>query len=215
MSCIARMILSCLIVFEAAAFTTVVSANEEEEVEERQCTPKCRDGFYCHAGECVSPCNPPCAGGEVCSRKGMCIPSDPQPAPAAATTGKGWSGVGSRSPEKARPTRPDYSREIAEAERKKGVGAFFMTMGILGFIGAFTFGFISGYAGEEEFLYIGVAIEAASIAMFVPGIVAVVKNRKRIRKWQQWSSLDDPASRVGMGFFLREGGGGLSLSVAL
>ncbi|MEM9192341.1 MAG: hypothetical protein AAGF12_24415, partial [Myxococcota bacterium] len=32
-----------------------------------QCTPACRSGFMCVAGQCVSACNPPCGPGEMCT----------------------------------------------------------------------------------------------------------------------------------------------------
>jgi hypothetical protein len=36
------------------------------------CTPSCRSGFTCKAGQCISACNPPCASGERCMASGEC-----------------------------------------------------------------------------------------------------------------------------------------------
>lgn len=37
-----------------------------------ECVPRCRSGFMCHAGQCVSRCNPPCRRSERCLANGEC-----------------------------------------------------------------------------------------------------------------------------------------------
>jgi len=150
------------------------------------CVPPCRAGFFCREGRCVSTCNPPCGGGELCTRNGTCIPSDPRPAAA--------SSVATRAeparvlPVLAEPGRPganaaawDPDFDLAGARAKANAGAFFLTRGGLGFVAAPDFGGNSGATGEDEFLLIGIGIEAASLLFFVPGLVALVKNNKLIR----------------------------------
>src|SRR5260221_11401646 len=38
------------------------------------CEPRCRAGYVCIRGACVSACNPPCAAGEMCTASGDCVP---------------------------------------------------------------------------------------------------------------------------------------------
>ncbi len=42
-----------------------------------ECYPQCRNGFFCHMGQCVSSCNPPCGPGEACATNGQCVASVP------------------------------------------------------------------------------------------------------------------------------------------
>src|SRR5262245_53707607 len=51
-----------------------------------ECLPKCRKGFLCQKGTCISECNPPCPPGEQC-RDGECYP----PAPPPAAPPSSWS----------------------------------------------------------------------------------------------------------------------------
>ena len=37
------------------------------------CFPKCRTGYICHKGVCVTMCNPPCPLGQTCTEKGECV----------------------------------------------------------------------------------------------------------------------------------------------
>jgi len=39
-----------------------------------ECFPKCRSGYLCHKGACISGCNPPCGDAEKCSPEGECVP---------------------------------------------------------------------------------------------------------------------------------------------
>ncbi|MBN2342067.1 MAG: hypothetical protein JXX29_12415 [Deltaproteobacteria bacterium] len=48
------------------------------------CVPKCRSGFMCHAGMCISLCNPPCGAGYACSAQGECLMQVQQSTPAVA-----------------------------------------------------------------------------------------------------------------------------------
>lgn len=41
--------------------------------EQTQCIPKCRAGYTCRQGQCVSLCNPPCRNNETCTENGACI----------------------------------------------------------------------------------------------------------------------------------------------
>lgn len=36
------------------------------------CVPRCRSGYTCIDGACVSACNPPCAAGDTCDASGQC-----------------------------------------------------------------------------------------------------------------------------------------------
>jgi hypothetical protein len=40
-----------------------------------QCFPKCRAGFICHNGQCISLCNPPCPEGMLCTSDMTCVPA--------------------------------------------------------------------------------------------------------------------------------------------
>ncbi|GEM_PF-2276462 len=76
------------------------------------CFPKCRSGYVCHQGRCVSRCNPPCEPGTVCTAEHLCVAlanSWPHPSPAA------------NAPVQHRPTqdRLALDREIARQERLK------------------------------------------------------------------------------------------------
>ena len=51
-----------------------------------RCTPRCRSGYYCGQGRCISLCNPPCPAGQTCTAGGECVSVVPA----------------------GRPTRPDY-----------------------------------------------------------------------------------------------------------
>lgn len=51
-----------------------------------ECFPKCRSGFLCQKGSCISECNPPCPPGDQC-RGGECYP----PAPPPAAPPSSWS----------------------------------------------------------------------------------------------------------------------------
>ena len=42
-------------------------------VQAETCVPKCRSGYTCHEGQCLSKCNPPCATAERCSDAGECV----------------------------------------------------------------------------------------------------------------------------------------------
>lgn len=43
------------------------------------CYPDCREGYFCHRGQCISECNPPCDQDQVCERA-RCYDA-PRPAP--------------------------------------------------------------------------------------------------------------------------------------
>lgn len=47
----------------------------------QDCEPKCRRGYSCVGGECVSGCDPPCPVGELCSPKGQCVSACNPPCP--------------------------------------------------------------------------------------------------------------------------------------
>ncbi len=44
-----------------------------------ECFPKCRAGYMCQQGQCVSLCNPPCASNETCTENGACITKEAAP----------------------------------------------------------------------------------------------------------------------------------------
>lgn len=43
------------------------------------CVPRCRSGFMCQAGVCISACNPPCPAGQECTAAGECVAVAPPP----------------------------------------------------------------------------------------------------------------------------------------
>jgi hypothetical protein len=55
---------------------------EGEPDETKKCFPKCRSGYFCHEGKCISMCNPPCDSDEKCTVKGECVPKAVQAPPA-------------------------------------------------------------------------------------------------------------------------------------
>lgn len=54
------------------AMLTPIPAAAEPDAPNTGCTPPCRDGYFCHQGQCLSSCNPPCAPGERCMN-GDCV----------------------------------------------------------------------------------------------------------------------------------------------
>ncbi len=46
-----------------------------------KCFPRCRSGYLCHEGKCISMCNPPCERGEKCTVEGECVPKAAQAPP--------------------------------------------------------------------------------------------------------------------------------------
>jgi len=44
-----------------------------------ECFPKCRSGYLCHEGVCITGCNPPCADKETCTPEGECMPKVTKP----------------------------------------------------------------------------------------------------------------------------------------
>ena len=60
-----------LILFTICMFISNLSFALENE--EKQCFPKCRDGYMCHQGACIQKCNPPCSKNETCSKSGQCL----------------------------------------------------------------------------------------------------------------------------------------------
>ena len=61
---------------DAQAAAAPVPATPEQPAPTQVCTPRCRAGFICNAGSCVSACNPACSPGYECVEGGRCIPSD-------------------------------------------------------------------------------------------------------------------------------------------
>jgi hypothetical protein len=39
----------------------------------QECFPKCRSGYLCHEGACITGCNPACADDEKCTAEGECV----------------------------------------------------------------------------------------------------------------------------------------------
>src|ERR1700690_1205196 len=37
------------------------------------CFPPCRQGYLCHAGQCILACNPACGAGQICTSQGQCV----------------------------------------------------------------------------------------------------------------------------------------------
>ena len=78
------------------------------------CFPRCRSGFFCHQGRCISRCNPHCAAQEVCTQHGQCVPLTGSPGYANPATTP-WTGA------PARPERPPRrSRRSRPAEPPQG-----------------------------------------------------------------------------------------------
>ena len=57
--------------------------DESKSDEGAKCFPKCRSGYLCHEGKCISMCNPPCGSDEKCTLEGECVPKSAQAPPAA------------------------------------------------------------------------------------------------------------------------------------
>jgi hypothetical protein len=84
------------------------------------CEPRCRRGYLCVNGACVSVCNPPCAAGETCLENGSCEAPPPGPAPitpAPVYSPPVYAPAPVQSPPLAPPpmTRREYERQ-REAE---------------------------------------------------------------------------------------------------
>lgn len=62
-----------VMLFAIGVLVSLGSAQEQDTT----CFPKCRAGYICHQGVCVSKCNPPCPQGEICTPQGECIPVVP------------------------------------------------------------------------------------------------------------------------------------------
>jgi hypothetical protein len=97
-----------------------------------------------------------------------------------------------------RRTLPDPDFDLERAKARANTGAFFLTLGVLGFVAATVFGAYSGATGEDEFLLVGTCIEGASLFLFIPGLVTLVKNKKLIRNHEAaLSGASRPALRLG------------------
>ena len=46
-----------------------------QAAEAQDCFPKCRTGYTCQAGTCVTLCSPPCGPGQECTAEGICSDS--------------------------------------------------------------------------------------------------------------------------------------------
>jgi hypothetical protein len=44
----------------------------------KACLPKCRTGYVCQNGACISACNPPCKPDQFCSAEGVCVDAYPR-----------------------------------------------------------------------------------------------------------------------------------------
>jgi hypothetical protein len=186
-------------------------AGAEAGEQDSGCVPACRAGFACRGGTCVSPCNPPCAGGEVCTRGGLCLPASPPAAPAAAVQPAPGVYVvppHAHSGHGAERELPDPGFDIDRARRKKAAGAVVMSFGLIGIVGAGVLGFVSGLSGETELLLVGLAVEALSLTMFIPGLVSYVKNKKLIERHERKS-----LSMLGLAPLATKDSGGLALAV--
>ncbi|MFW6050286.1 MAG: hypothetical protein ACODAU_03885 [Myxococcota bacterium] len=76
--------LGCAAAIVVASWAVGGAAQAQEQPPEQgteECVPRCRSGFVCHQGQCVSACNPPCAEGERCSSDGECVPAEGAPPP--------------------------------------------------------------------------------------------------------------------------------------
>ena len=76
----------CTYRFAAAFLVFFISVSAQAQ---STCVPKCRSGFTCHDGQCISKCNPPCNSGEKCTAAGECVgpKTAKREAPATATPG--------------------------------------------------------------------------------------------------------------------------------
>ncbi len=58
------------------------SKSDEGDLDEsKKCFPKCRSGYLCHEGKCISMCNPPCDSDEKCTASGECVSKAAQAPP--------------------------------------------------------------------------------------------------------------------------------------
>jgi len=76
-----RTVVIILVVLSASLLTDTHARAEA-------CFPKCRAGFMCHQGQCISKCNPACGAGQTCTAEARCVGADetaPSPAPAPST----------------------------------------------------------------------------------------------------------------------------------
>ena len=59
--------------FSAYCVQTLWMGVGNAQPKESGCFPRCRSGYLCHQGACVSACNPPCPSSDVCGLDGQCF----------------------------------------------------------------------------------------------------------------------------------------------
>lgn len=110
-----------------------------------ECVPKCREGFVCSDGKCVTVCNPPCAAGQTCTSLGHCV----TPASGDTTVSEG-----SAVPLMV-PNEPQSHPELGP-----GDPGWATTAGIVGLVAAVTVAGLTGASAykhhESESAYFGI-----------------------------------------------------------
>lgn len=105
----------------SAGAETVESAEPAESAESAEaappeCYPRCREGYTCHQGRCVSLCNPPCPETYTCVEGARCQPPTSESASGAA-------------PGIYEPPPPPPPKETPFPERRHSLLAFHMGLG--------------------------------------------------------------------------------------
>jgi hypothetical protein len=62
---------------DSSAINTPEIITESNFLQENECFPSCRSGYFCHDGQCKEKCNPPCPEGMKCNESGNCVPLHP------------------------------------------------------------------------------------------------------------------------------------------
>ncbi len=112
--------------------------------QQKECFPRCRQGYVCHQGNCVSACNPPCPQGQQCTAQGTCVTTSDQPSevtpssseqtePARSREGSP-PGANNGSAESATPPAESATAPVDQEEPvPKGVNLHINALGLLQF----------------------------------------------------------------------------------
>ena len=199
----------CQVVFSGAvilASDDITSESASESPSESNCSPKCREGFFCDNGECVSPCNPTCPSQEVCTRNGKCVPSQlpsPPPQTVSAAPPAQVQYSGNRPPPGAvggPPARYPYSTGTGN----RVAGTILLIVGMLNIATAPLCTTDMVDSSVEEGCLIGSLAFGGTLTLIGIPLLAVGNAKKR--RYLEWRRLNSNSGNIQFAFTRQYGG---------
>jgi hypothetical protein len=201
-------------------FLVAVTGAHTQGLQDTTCFPKCRAGYVCHQGTCVSKCNPPCGAGLGCTESGECVED---------SASKGSSLENSANPKSssieqnaaAEHTSKELSKQIARFSRIRTWGAVTLWGGCGLFVGGIGLAAYKARSPADtafdqnppqqnnnatnnstRIRTVGTVVAAIGAIVAPAGIPLIIIGRKKCREYQ-----GKTAGRV----MLRPTAGGLAL----